>query len=69
MDSNAQSLSLTNDPLEWITATHFVVIGLFAVGAVLILIWGRHLRRQRRKADAEVEQNNDIVEGETPSEP
>lgn len=69
MDSNAQSLSLTNDPLEWVTATHFVVIGLFAVGAVLILIWGRHLRRKRREADAQVEENNEIVGGETPPEP
>ena len=69
MDSNAQSVSLTSDPFAWVTTTHFVLIGLFAIGAVLILIWGRHLRRKRREADAEIEENNEIVEGETPPEP
>ena len=69
MDSNAQSLSLTSDPLEWVTATHFVVIGLCAIGAIAILVWGRHLRRKRREADAELEENNEGVEDETPTEP
>jgi len=69
MDSNAQSVSLTSDPFAWVTTTHFVFIALFAIGAVLILIWGRHLRRKRREADAEIEENNEIVEGETPPEP
>ena len=70
MDSNAQSLSFISDPLEWVTATHFVVIGLCALGAIAILIWGRHLRRRRQEADAEVAENNEIVEGEErPPEP
>ncbi len=70
MVSNAQSLSLTNDPFEWVTATHFVVIGLCALGAIAILIWGRRLRRKRQEADAELEGNNGIVEGEArPPEP
>lgn len=70
MDSNAQSVILTSDPLEWVTATHFVIIGLCAIGAIAILIWGRHLRRKRQEAEAEVAENNEIVEGEErPPEP
>jgi hypothetical protein len=70
MDSNAQSLSLTGDPLEWVTATHLTLIGLCALGAVAILIWGRHLRRKRQEADAELTENNEIAESEThPPEP
>ena len=70
MADNAQSISLTGDPFAWVTTTHFVVIGLCALGAIAILIWGRHLRRKRQEADAELEANNEIVEGETrPPEP
>ncbi|WP_447726943.1 hypothetical protein [Sphingomonas koreensis] len=69
MDSNEQSLSLTTDSLEWVTTTHFLLIGLFAIGAVMILIWGRHLRRARLKAEEEVEANNEIVEDEAPPPP
>lgn len=69
MDSNEQSLSLTSDSLEWVTTTHFVLIGLLAIGAVLMLIWGRHLRRMRQEADAEIEENNEIVENETHPKP
>ncbi|APR52363.1 hypothetical protein CA223_12640 [Sphingomonas koreensis] len=70
MADNAQSISLTSDPFAWVTTTHFVVIGLCALGAIAILIWGRHLRRKRQEADAELEGNNEIVEGETrPPEP
>lgn len=66
MDSNAQSLSITSDPLAWVTTTHFVMIGLFALGAVMILIWGRHLRRKQREAEETIEENNESVGGEAP---
>lgn len=70
MDSNAQSVSLTSDPFAWVTTTHFALIGLCAIGAIAILIWGRHLRRKRKEADQAVEENNEIVEGEAaPPEP
>ena len=69
MADNAQSISLTSDPFAWVTTTHFVVIGLFAIGAVLILVWGNHLRRKRREADAEIEENNETIESETPPAP
>lgn len=64
MDSNAQSVSLTSDPFAWVTTTHFVLIGLCAIGAIAILVWGSHLRRKRLEADEAVEENNEIVEGE-----
>ena len=67
MDSNQQSLSLASMGLDWVTTTHLVLIALCAVGATIILIWGRHLRRQRIEADEAVEENNESVEGnETP---
>lgn len=66
MDSNEQSLSLTSMGLDWVTTTHLVFIVLFAIGAVAILIWGRHLRRKRREADAEVEENNESAGDEAP---
>lgn len=69
MENNEQSLLLTDTGWDWVTTTHLVLIALFAVGAVLILIWGRHLRRKRLEADEEIEENNEIVEGETPREP
>lgn len=72
MDSNEQSLSvtLTRTAFDWVTATHFVVIVLLAIGAIAILIWGRHLRRMRREADAEVVENNENCEGDGhPPEP
>ncbi len=66
MDSNEQSLSLllTDTGLDWVTTTHLVLIALFAVGAVTILIWGRHLRRKRLEAEREIEENNENVEDE-----
>lgn len=69
MENNEQSILLTATGWDWVTTTHLVLIALFAIGAVLILIWGRHLRRKRLEADAEIEENNEIVEGETPPEP
>jgi len=69
MENNEQSLLLTDTGLDWVTTTHLVLIALFAVGAVLILIWGRHLRRKRLEADEEIEENNEVVESETPREP
>jgi hypothetical protein len=66
MDSNTQSLTLASMGLDWVTTTHLVLIVLFAIGAVAILIWGRHLRRMRQEADAEIEENNEIIEDETP---
>lgn len=69
MENNEQSLLLTDTGWDWVTTTHLVLIALFAVGAVLILIWGRHLRRKRLEADEEIEENNEIVESETPREP
>jgi len=68
MDSNTQSLTLASMGLDWVTTTHLVLIVLFAIGAVAILIWGRHLRRMRQEADAEIEENNEIIEGDTPPE-
>ena len=69
MENNEQSLLLTDTGLDWVTTTHLVLIALFAIGAVLILIWGRHLRRKRLEADEEIEENNEVVESETPREP
>lgn len=69
MENNEQSILLTATGWDWVTTTHLVLIALFAVGAVLILIWGRHLRRKRLEADEEIEDNNEIVENETPREP
>jgi ABC-type transport system involved in Fe-S cluster assembly fused permease/ATPase subunit len=69
MENNEQSILLTPTGWDWVTTTHLVLIALFAIGAVLILIWGRHLRRKRMEADAEIEVNNEIVESETPREP
>lgn len=69
MENNEQSILLTATGWDWVTTTHLVLIALFAVGAVLILIWGRHLRRKRLEADEEIEENNEIVESETPREP
>ena len=65
---NEQSLSLplTQTAFDWVTTTHLILIALFAVGAIAILIRGRHLRRKRREADAQVEENNGIIEGDTP---
>jgi uncharacterized protein (DUF58 family) len=71
MESNEQSLSLllTGTGLDWVTTTHLVLIALFAVGAVMILIWGRHLRRQRLEAEREVEENNESAGDEASPEP
>ncbi len=69
MENNEQSILLTATGWDWVTTTHLVLIALFAIGAVLILIWGRHLRRKRLEADEEIEENNEIVESETPREP
>ena len=53
----------------WVTTTHLVVIALCAVGAIAILIWGRHLRRQRREAEKDVVENNEELNGGHPPEP
>ena len=66
MESNQQSLSLASIGLDWVTTTHLVFIALFAIGAVAILIWGRHLRRKRREADEQLEENNEAADQENP---
>lgn len=69
MESNERSLTLASMGLDWVTTTHLVFITLFAIGAVAILIWGRHLRRQRLKANEAVEENNEAVEETPPPAP
>ncbi|HEY0624315.1 hypothetical protein [Sphingomonas sp.] len=69
MESNQQSLTLSSMGLDWVTTTHLVFIVLFAIGAVAILIWGRHLRRKRQQADARIEENNEAVDDDAPSPP
>lgn len=66
MDGNEQSLSisLAGTAFDWVTATHLALVALFAIGAVAILIWGRHLRRQRRRAEEQAGENNEVGKGE-----
>lgn len=49
-----------NAMLGGMTTLHFILIALFAVGAVAILIRGRRLKRLRREADAEIVESNEI---------
>lgn len=39
----------------WVTVTHMVLVALLAAGAITILWWGRHLRRERKHAQEEAE--------------
>ncbi|PKP91561.1 MAG: hypothetical protein CVT77_11870 [Alphaproteobacteria bacterium HGW-Alphaproteobacteria-16] len=62
MDSTATNVTpgAINAMLGGMTTLHFVLIALFAVGAIAILIRGRYLKRLRKEADAEIVENNEI---------
>ena len=53
----------------WVTATHLVILAICAMGAITILIWGRHLRRRRQEAEKEIAESTDEPNGGPPPEP
>lgn len=47
---------------EGATAIHFILIAIFAAGAIAILARGGYLRRRRGRVNKQHQQNNEAME-------
>lgn len=52
--------------LGTITTVHLIIIAVFALLAVLAIVWGIRLRARRKAGEAEVREHNETVERKTP---
>ncbi|MEG3153250.1 hypothetical protein U1769_25490 [Sphingomonas sp. ZT3P38] len=53
---------------EGATTIHFILIAIFAAGAIAILARGRFLKRRRGRANQQHAQNNEASEAPLPPE-
>ncbi len=64
--SSAPGSSLLPDGTGAFTATHFVVIAVFAILVVIGIIWGARLKGKRKAAERDVREHNQEIAGTVP---
>ncbi|MBI0475555.1 hypothetical protein D9601_09350 [Sphingomonas sp. MA1305] len=65
--TSAPGSSLLPDTTTLFTTAHLVVIGIFALLAILGLVWGARLKARRKAAERQIVAHNEEVRRDTPA--